>query len=94
MTNIALFSALILPYICALKVYLHPVNFLQGMFESDSSLATESVKIINDDGTARPPVGKNNYVTLSCMPSQYGHHWDYCTNVSSSLERCPDFRAC
>ena len=29
---------------------------------------------------------------LLCL-SQCGHHWDY-TNVSSSLERCPDFRAC
>ena len=34
------------------------------MFQSDSCLATESVEIINDDGTARPPIGKSDHVIV------------------------------
>ena len=43
------------------------------MFQSESCLATESVEIIGDDGTARPAVGKCDCVTTL----HYGHHWDY-----------------
>ena len=45
------------------------------MFQSDDSLVTELVEmeIIDDDGAARPAVGK-----CDCMATlQYGHHWDY-----------------
>ena len=33
-----------------------------------------------------------NIYSWECY-GEHGHHWDY-TSVSSSLERCPDFRAC
>ena len=33
---------------------------IKSMFEATSSLATDLVEIINDDGTTRPPVGKDN----------------------------------
>ena len=34
------------------------------MFESESTLAIESVEIINDDGIAKPAVGTSNCVSL------------------------------
>lgn len=36
------------------------------MFQSDSSLATESVRIVSEDGTARPPVGELLYNSSTC----------------------------
>ena len=45
----------------------------------------------------------NKYPLMACQQKKFNtlmesykkkkgkrHHWDYCTNVSSSLERCPD----
>ena len=48
------------------------LNILQSMFETETSLATELVQIVNEDGTKRPSVGKTNYICLFCITSQYG----------------------
>lgn len=60
------------------------------MFETESSLATELVEIVNEDGTKRPSVGKNNCVCLYCIALV-----DMDTIGTTLIcPACPDSRAC
>ena len=67
-------------------------NRLESLVSEISYL--RSLKRLNVQSNRITYLPRGLGLVLHCVVNMMcSHHWDY-TNVSSSLERCPDFRAC